>query len=157
MHRILAVLAVLTAFGTFTGCDLAQHDRKKAAIQPAHPTVDDIGKDIPLYDPSKNLSITDLSLVKSGARSISGDLRPFWILSGRIENKTELPVKNLHLRVTLRYRGTATDVDSAEVAVNDEIPGGATSSFMRDLQILPPRQPWEWDCTATEATTLNVP
>ena len=140
-----------------TGCDFTRPKPQVTASQPTQSTTDDVGKDVPLDDPSKNLPLTDLSLVKSDARRLSGDLRPFWIVSGRIENNTVLPVKNIHLRITLRYRGTLTDVDSADVVLKDELSAGTTSSFMQAIQILPPDKAWEWDCSVIEATTLGVP
>jgi hypothetical protein len=140
-----------------TGCDFTRPKPQTVTSRPTQSTTDDIGKDIPLDDPSKNLPLADLNLVKSDARRLSGDLRPFWIVSGRIENHTVLPVKNIRLRITLRYRGTLTDVDSADVILKDELSAGTTSSFMQAIQILPPDKPWEWDCTVMEATTLSVP
>ena len=157
VRRASVLLLLLVEIGAIAGCDITRPKPNNVTTHPLRSSADDIGKDIPLDDPSKNLPLTDLRLAKSDARRLTGDLRPFWVVQGRIQNNTVLPVKDIHLRITLRYRGTITDVDSADVILKDEIFAGTTTSFMQAIQILPPDKAWEWDCTVLEARTLNVP
>jgi hypothetical protein len=154
MKNLIRCLLATSLF-LVTGCDFTHP--KPAPVAQKETTQPDLEKlftDVPLDDPDKNLPLSDLSLARvNGMRALAGDLRPYWVVSGRIHNDTALPVKDIHLHITIRTKGSEEEIDSAELILKNEIPADDTVSFMQNIQLLPTQGAWEWDCTVAGATT----
>jgi hypothetical protein len=88
-----------------------------------------------------------MTMVASSNRIISGDLRPLWVLTGRIANSYSRDVKSLRIRITAYGKGTdsATVLDTADFEVND-IPAGAARGFRREIPLMvsPGRFSFSW-------------
>src|ERR1039458_3639688 len=73
---------------------------------------------------------------------IDGDLRPFWIVSGRINNYSPVELKSVTIRIDITSKVSSQVVDQATLQIDTDIPSGSIGSFSREIQILPPDTGW---------------
>jgi hypothetical protein len=150
----LIVGSLATVLLGLTGCDILAPTQPKQEIAQSKPAAV-VLTDVPLVDVTQNLKLSDLLLGRSndGMINTNGDMRPFWIVSGRVENTTDSPVKNIRLQVRIGNKDGDTDLDSAVLILKDEVPPYSTVSFKRAVQLLLPEKGWAWNCYVLDATT----
>jgi len=110
-----------------------------------------------LSDPSNQLELFDLTMVKSSAYRLSGDLRPIYIVSGRIKNATGFTVKDVQIQVHIIRKAGGLEVDSSRLTVGTPIPALETISFRQEIQIQPSQSAWEWTYEPIEAKIVPGP
>lgn len=90
------------------------------------------------------VSYTDFTLQKSPALSISGDLRPFYKISGRFTNTSAYTMTGIRIVVVITDK-KGNKKDSAVVDLKMNVPPGEAQTFTQLFQILPPTEKWEWN------------
>ena len=90
-------------------------------------------------------------MVRSKTFRLDGDLRPFWIVSGRIRNHSALELRNVTFKISINSRATSSEVDTANLAIDTDILPGSIGSFSREIQILPPNGGWDWSYAVIRA------
>src|ERR1700722_17832298 len=63
----------------------------------------------------------DMTMRRSSAFRIDGDLRPIWNVSGRIRNNSDVEVKSVSIRIEVTEKATERVVDAATLVVNVDI------------------------------------
>jgi len=94
----------------------------------------------------------------SGVKALSGDLRPFWIAEGRVQNTLALRNADsirIRLYITVPTKTGPDYVDTADVVVKD-VPQSATKSFRQSVRLDPPAGKWNLDSEVIEAKTSPV-
>jgi hypothetical protein len=97
------------------------------------------------------IELIDGNMERSKTFRIDGDLRPFWVVSGRIENHSEMELKRVTLRVSINSKASSRQVDTATFTVDTDVPPYSIASFKREIQILPPTGAWGWTYAVVEA------
>ncbi len=89
----------------------------------------------------------DLVMRRSNAFRIDGDLRPIWIVSGRIRNNSDVEVKSVSIRIQITSKTKDEDkvVDATTLTIDTDIPPDSVSSFSRTVQLMPPNTEWNWN------------
>gem|GEM_PF-6612988 len=108
-----------------------------------------------LGHPNSQLSLFEASMVRSTSRMLSGDLRPIWVVSGRIENHTQYFVEEVWVEVTLYNTQTGKQADSSVIKLEHLRlpPNDSVVAFSRSIQILPPSTGWGWRYEIISAMT----
>jgi hypothetical protein len=111
----------------------------------------------------KKIYLRDLELRRSDTRAITGDLRPYYVVSGRIQNYTGETLGGVAIRILVESRGsldsTSRDYnehwllfDQADISIKGPIPDLSTKGFSQQVQLLPPTgEPWTWEADVIEA------
>lgn len=142
------------------GCDQAHQTQATPTPQPSSPpqsiaTIPSAApKELSTDDAQTSLKLSDLVMERdhSVLYSTSGDLRPFWVVSGRITNQDVLTVTSVRLHLEVADKTTGHDLDSAVLNIKEEIPPLATVSFRRVVQLMIPARGWSWICLVDSAT-----
>jgi hypothetical protein len=146
MIRGLGCISVLTILIPMIGCDQMQDTPKAPTPTPAPsmavvpPTIDRAL--VKLFDPK---------IERSKAFRIDGDLRPIWIVSGRIRNLSDIDIKSVSISVRVESRSPFALLDESILTIDTDIPAHSITSFSRDVQLLPPNVPWQWAWSVDKA------
>lgn len=112
----------------------------------------------------KAFTLEDGGLVQSGQVPETGDLRPIWILSGRIVNTSAVDIAAFKVRVSVctgplpkgtllglaqwcgaEKNGSVWEVvDDAPVEVDVLVPAYSVRSFRQDVRLTAPNAKWQW-------------
>jgi len=93
----------------------------------------------------------DMTMRRSSAFRIDGDLRPIWNISGRIRNNSDVEVKSISIRIQVTEKATEKVVDAAMLVIDTDIPPDSVSSFSRTVQLMPPDTQWNWNYDVVKA------
>jgi len=75
----------------------------------------------------------------SKIQPLSGDMRPVYLISGRIQNSTGMTLNSVTVGIFVESADKDREpYDEADVRIDGPIPDG-TRGFLRKIQILPPR------------------
>jgi hypothetical protein len=85
-----------------------------------------------LSAPASQLDLFDLTMAKSSAYRLSGDLRPIYIVSRNIKNLTEFTIKDAEIQVRILRKTDGLEIDSNRFVVSTTIPPAETISFRGD-------------------------
>ena len=144
MNRASVCIGCLAALLLLSGCDMFQDAPKSpppaAKVIASPPTVS------PFF-----IDVVEGKLQRSSAFRIDGDLRPVWIVTGRVRNLSDVEIKSFSLKIDILSKPSSDLVDEAILVVDTDILPGAVGSFSREIQILPPKTPWEWTCDPIKA------
>ena len=108
-----------------------------------------------LAHPNTQLILFDAAMVRSRSRMLEGDLRPIWVVSGRLENHTQYYIDEVWVEVTLYNTQTGKQADSSVIKM-DHLrlpPNNSVVAFSRSIQILPPSAGWGWHYEIIHALT----
>ena len=108
-----------------------------------------------LAHPNTQLILFDAAMVRSRSRMLEGDLRPIWVVSGRLENHTQYFIDEVWVEVTLYNTQTGEQADSSVIKM-DHLrlpPNNSVVAFSRSIQILPPSVGWGWHYEIIQALT----
>ena len=106
----------------------------------------------PIVMPTQ-LEFSDLVMQKSSKFSINGDLRPFYVVSGRIQNNSPFTVTGVRLFVQVwTVHGKQ---DSAVLSLKTNILPGGAQTFQQTIQLLPPPGKWNWQYEALSVEAEN--
>ncbi len=109
-----------------------------------------------------NIDLYDLEMKPVTTRAITGDVRPFYLVSGRIENRTGKALTSVTIRIFVQSIGSPAETnphynkdwqsyDEADVHVDGPIHDG-TKGFSQQIQVLPPRgKPWAFEAGIVDA------
>jgi hypothetical protein len=88
----------------------------------------------------------------SEERALTGDLRPVWIVSGRIRNSSSKELGGLRVRFFVTARGKPEEIEDETILdfPTDILPS-SVGSFSRKIQLLPPRGAYDWDWKVIDA------
>jgi hypothetical protein len=107
--------------------------------------------------------LSDLEMEPLATRSLTGDVRPFYLVSGRIENSTGKALRSVTIRISVQSTGSPDSAsreynkdwqnyDEADVQVNGPIPDGMRG-FSQQIQVLPPRgKRWTFEADVIAAS-----
>ncbi len=84
----------------------------------------------------------DPSLRPASTRPTTGDMRPIYVFSGRIKNRSVHNLSDVTVRVAIFVNGTV--VDQADVHIHRIVAPNAVTSFSEEIRILPPSGKWNW-------------
>jgi hypothetical protein len=80
------------------------------------------------------------TLTPSSIFRTSGDIRPFWIATGKIRNQCDYDLTAVDIRITVHKKGSTTDVlDTADFTVED-VPANSVRAYRREVQLMIERQ-----------------
>jgi len=96
------------------------------------------------------------TVVPSHVRSVTGDLRPHWIVAGRISNKYSHDLKKVKVRLTAfeKDENSSTVLDTAEFEVED-VPAMQARAFRRQVQLMVFPKEFRFTCTILSATVTT--
>jgi hypothetical protein len=97
------------------------------------------------------IELVDAKMERSKTFRLDGDLRPFWVVSGRIKNESSMELKSVTIRIYVNSRASSQVVDQATLQIDTDILSGSVGSFRREIQILPPNTGWDWTYAVVEA------
>jgi hypothetical protein len=144
-------LIIALAMLTLGGCDDLASNSRATKPQAPSPTASVQPISPPTISPSQ-LELFDGSLQRLAERALTGDLRPFWLVSGRIRNNSSKMLSEVRIRIYINLRGKPGDVeDEAVIDIPTDISPASVGSFSRKIQLLPPQEAWEWDWTVDDA------
>jgi muconolactone delta-isomerase len=145
MSRGFGCLSVLAILISIIGCDQVQDTPKAPMPAPAMAVVPaTIDRDL--------VKLSDPKIERSKAFRIDGDLRPIWIVSGRIRNLSDIDIKSVSISVRVESRPPHFDLlDESILKIDVDIPAHSIASFSRDVQLLPPSIPWQWAWSVEKA------
>jgi len=152
-----AIPIVLLLVLVLCGCDHLDKNATVTGSAPASSTA--LAKAIapPAAIPAEQIEMFDMVMQRSDARVLTGDLRPFWIVSGRIRNNSGEHLSKLQLRIYIKARGNTEEVqDEANLHLEADVSPGGVGSFSRNIQILPPQKAWDWTYEVVEARSSDA-
>jgi len=94
-----------------------------------------------------------MSVVPSQVRNITGDLRPNWIVTGRIKSNYPRDIKSVRVRLIAydKDKASNTVLDTAEFTVED-VPALEAKAFRRQVQLMVSPQQFRFTWTILSAT-----
>jgi hypothetical protein len=149
MNKIaLSLLVVLPMYGCDAGSETAQPQAQKAqanSMVTPRPTVPLKPQEI-----AGCLSILsrDTTLTRSSRFQLSGDLRPFWRVSGRVQNTCPYNISNATLFVVVfKKGGSYEELDSSELILTGTVAANSTRGIEEDVQLRIATRDggWEWN------------
>lgn len=141
----VCLMLLAQSLSSLVGCK-PQHSSTKEVAQPSQPI-----KEEPKYLLPDSVELQDMVMTRSGAQIISGkDLRPVYIIEGRIKNNSPRDITAVSIRVSVRKGDT--EVDGTDLRIESLVPGGAVRSFRRQIQVMPPKSGMNW---AYEVTAVQ--
>ncbi len=111
----------------------------------------------------EEIELFDLEMRASDTRALTGDTRPYYMVSGRIENDSGKTLRSVTIRIRVESTGSPDQADphynkdwqifdQADVEVRGPIPP-LMRGFSQQVQLLPPRgKAWTWEANVTRAT-----
>jgi len=109
------------------------------------------------------IELSDLEMRPSGTRAITGDVRPFYLVSERIDNETGKTLASVTIRVLVQSIGSPVEAnphynkdwqlfDQADLQVDGPIPP-SIRGFSQQVQVLPPKgKAWTLGAEVLRAT-----
>ena len=97
------------------------------------------------------ISLSDGNMDRSTAFRIDGDLRPLWIVSGRIRNNSATELRSVILKISIISKASSIELDTAQLTVDADFPPDSAVSFKRTVQLLPPSSGWGWTWSVVKA------
>lgn len=144
MNRTSLCIGSLAVLLLVVGCDQFQDAAKAPPPAP-------VANSAPATINPQLIEIFDGEMRKSSAFRLSGDLRPIWIVSGRIRNNSSSELGHVTVRINVTGKATSDQFDGATLKIDTDIPPGSVGSFTRDIQIMPPTVPWAWSYDIVKA------
>lgn len=169
-RRFNCRLALLKALSTvlLLSCVVLTHcDEIRQQAQPANKprTSSDTKPHFPL-ELKVNLDqieVSDLQVVPSATHALTGDLRQFYVVSGRIENRTGKQLRSVTIRIYAETSGSPLQrspkynkdwegLDQADVHIDGPINDDWPKGFSQQIQLLVPKgKPWTFEAGVIEA------
>lgn len=146
MNRALGYIGLLAVLLPVSACDQLK-ETPKETLQAPTPAV----SQAPTVINPQLVDLVDGTLRRSSGFKMSGDLRPIWIVSGRIENFSPVELKSVSIKIEMGSKSPPKIVDDAVLVVDTDILPGDIGSFSRDIQLLPPDTAWEWSWSVIKA------
>jgi hypothetical protein len=140
-----ALMAIAVSLLGVGGCDsepIARQPVAVAAATPARPIVT-----------TDQLAFSGLSMQKSSKFSVSGDLRPFYRVAGRIGNNS--PSTVIAVRLLVQVWTPNGKQDSAVLNIKTNILPSEAQTFEQEIQLLPPPGKWNWQYEALSIEAEN--
>jgi hypothetical protein len=111
-----------------------------------------------LFHSDTQIRLFDTNVVRSKDEMHKDDLRPVWIVSGRLENHTQYFIDEVWIAVTFYNTRTGKDADSSVIKMEHLRlpPNNAVVAFSRSTQMLPPSTDWGWRCEIIQALTEAI-
>lgn len=151
MHRSDKAAFVLVAIATISivGCDgiSDQSQTKNSTVavtanqQPSKPNLHALTKE----QIDSCVSRADTATIEqfSGIR-LSGDMRPDWIVAGKITNLCGYDLRDVKIRITAYSKGNPGNIlDTADFTI-DDVPANGARGYRRDVQLMIQRGKFEW-------------
>ena len=132
-----------------SGCDLEKPAPVAAAPQP--PAV--VAAPVKPFVMPTELEFSSLRMQKSSKFSISGDLRPFYLVSGRIHNNSSYTVTGV--RFFVQIWTVEGKQDSAVLNLKTYILPDEVQTFDQETQLWPPLGKWNWQYEAMSVDAEN--
>jgi hypothetical protein len=127
MPLSLAISALLA----LTGCE-----PPPPTIQPAQKVeTTSVTHDLSAEEIKQYLSGGTETIEPSTSQAISGDVRPFWFVAGKIKNTYSQDIKTAKIRVIAYDNKNHEVLDTADFEVGD-IPSNSTRAFKRQIQLM---------------------
>lgn len=144
----LGVAFLVLIFLQSSSCDYL--DKNTTTTNPESQTLPQKPPKAPAIAPEQ-IELFDTVMQRLDERALTGDLRPFWKISGRIRNNSDQRLGGLLLRVYVIERGGTEIQDEVNLRLETDISSRSVGSFSRQIQLLPPQKPWSWNYEIVEA------
>jgi hypothetical protein len=162
LFRFIMVLAVATSILPMVGCDDIAKEFGYAPVKAAAPPIAKaepapIQQELTGAEISMYLDGEQWTLEPSKAFKIDGDLRPIWIVTGRIKNNFRDDIKSVRVRLVAYDKSEANDtvLDTADFDVED-IPALEARAFRRDVQLMIYQGKFRWNYEFLSATVKRA-
>jgi len=134
----MGALIIFPFVVVLAACDpILSPQRAATPTQPPAPTVHELTKDqirACIYEGGNQ------TLEPSPIFATSGDMRPVWIVTGKVENRCEYALKSVKIRITAYNKANRADIlDTADLTV-DDVPARSVRAYKRDIQLIVQRQ-----------------
>jgi len=119
--------------------------------------------DVPNQVDLESIELTNTELRPSSAQALTGDLRPAFIFSGRINNLSARTLRSVTIRVYAQSPGSPVEkrpnynpdwqvFDQADIQVSGPL-YDSVKGFSQRVQLLPPegKKPWTWTAMVVDA------
>jgi hypothetical protein len=83
--------------------------------------------------------------------SPTADLRPVWVVSGRVRNVCQTDLSDLSFRIEVSRKKTGELLDTAEILLKGTAFASTTRGFVQNVQLRIPSPDWTWDMTPERA------
>jgi hypothetical protein len=113
------------------GCDQNKLIPQKTAVVPQTPT----DRELSPEEIKIRLEGGTDTIEPSSSRTVSGDLRPLWIVTGKVRNATSPTVKTVKIRIIAYDSKTHDALDTADIEV-DDIQPQTTKAFRREVPLM---------------------
>jgi hypothetical protein len=134
----LSIFIAIGASLLSSGCESQPAAPRPPATEAAAPSK-------PIVMPTQ-LEFSSLVMQKSSKFSVNGDLRPFYVVSGRIQNNS--PYTVVGVRLFVQVWTAQGKQDSAVLSLKTNILPGEPQTFQQTIQLLPPPGKWNWQYEA---------
>jgi hypothetical protein len=140
IHNPFALAVLLVLFIAFLpSCDSISSPPQPANAAPASstPSIRELTKEQieKCMFEGNNETLTPSPIFRT-----SGDVRPFWVVAGKIQNECDYDLKAVNIRITVYKKGDVADVlDTADLAVED-VPAHSVRAYQRNVQLMVEKQ-----------------
>jgi hypothetical protein len=129
MLRKVPLLLTVTAVLTLSSCEPLRPSQQAAQKVEITPTAHDLSAD----EIKQYLSGGTETIEPSTSQALSGDVRPFWFVAGKVKNTYSQDIKTAKIRVIAYDNKTHEVLDTADFEVGD-IPANSTRAYRRQVQ-----------------------
>lgn len=138
IFRIASLVILSTCTLLLTRCDGAGSNNRP---QPS-PSIAPLPKAQDKHVNLNMIELYDLEMKHLAVSALTGDLRPYYMVSGRIQNRTGMTLASVTIRIYLESTEKIIDnrevYDKADIQISGPILGG-TKGFSQETQVLPPK------------------
>ncbi len=92
-------------------------------------------------------------MVKSLSIPLTGDRRPLWRVSGRVQNICNSDFTDVTFTIVVRNKNGSEVLDTAELTLKGTLARYSTRGFVEEIQLRIEQQGWQWDITPDRAKT----
>ena len=154
LHALKAILMIASL--TMYGCDsiaLHQETRQAAAKQEPQEKQQEFNSAASVASLLEAcLSfLPDTTLARTSVIPVTGDLRPFWRVSGRVQNTCPRELSDVTFSIVVYKKPTAEELDMSEFTLKGAITLYATRGIEENVHLRIAAKDWTWSITPTKA------
>jgi len=96
----------------------------------------------------------DTRMGPSSSRIISGDVRPLWRISGRVQNTCGLAFADIVFDIHVSSKDGSESLDSDELTLKGTLAPYSTRGFVQEVQLRIEQQGWNWNMSPSRAKII---
>ena len=86
-----------------------------------------------------------MRLAKSSVVPVTGDLRPFWRVSGRVRNNCQRDISDVTFIVVVNKKDTNEQLDTSELILKGTTAANTTRGLEQDVHLRIAGREWDWN------------